>query len=92
MKKVTQKRTEKYVTEKTFESSMRAIAKSFEGVQETLKKHSQALEVILKTVASTQEDNKYFRQSISGLDKESFSQDKKIENLTMRVEKLEAKV
>ena len=79
------KKTPKYVTEKTFESSMLAIAKSFERVEG-------ALEIIVKELRAIHEDNKYFRQSISGLNSDGISYDRKIENLTVRVEKLEAKI
>ena len=67
MKNPTKKTTEKYVTETrfkkfegTFEQNMRAIAKSFERIDG-------ALEIIVKELRAIHEDNKYFRQSISGL-------------------------
>ena len=94
------KTTEKYVTEKTFntfenrfdkfearfESSARATAKSFADTTEIINKTT---EIILKEIRTIHEDNKYFIQSISSLNTDGLSFDRKIENLTMRVEKLE---
>ena len=61
------KKTEKYVTEKTFnsfedrfESSARATAKSFSD-------QAEVLAIILKEIRINNEENKYFRQSISSL-------------------------
>ena len=45
--------------------------------------------ITLKEIMVIHEENKYFRQSISSLDMNDLSYDRKIENLTMRVEKLE---
>ena len=105
MKKVVKKTTEKYVTEakfgvfeKTFESSMRSIAKSFSDQNETLKIHTdmfkkngEVMELMLKEIKNIHEDNKYFKQNISSLNSDGLSYDRKIENLTLRVEKLESK-
>ena len=111
MKKVT-KKTEKYVTEKTFnkfedrfdkfedrfdkfedrfdkfenrfDSSARATAKSFADTAEVMG-------LILKEIRTIHEDNKYFRESISTLNTDGSSYDKRISGLDMRVEKLESK-
>ena len=80
MKKI----AEKYVTEKTFEKSMSSIAESFSQVNESL-------EILIKEIRTIHEDNKYFRSSISSLNIEGLSYDRKIENLTARVERLESK-
>ena len=48
-------------------------------------------EIILKEIRTIHEDNKYFRNSISSLNIDGSSYDRKIENLTIRVEKLELK-
>lgn len=55
MKKVSKKTTEKYVTEKTFDKHMLAIAKSFARMNEVS-------EMILKEIRAIHEENKYFRQ------------------------------
>ncbi len=86
------KTTEKYVTNKTFESSMKAIAKSFERVDKALERIDGALEMMIKELRAMHEDNKQFRQSVSGLHSDGISYERRIENLTIRVEKLEAKI
>lgn len=76
---------EKYVTEKTFERHMQAIAKSFD-------RHEKVLEKILERLELMNEDNKYFRQSVGTLYSDTSSHDRKIDRLTMRVDRLEAKI
>ncbi len=89
MKKEVKKTTEKYVTEKTFEKSMKAIAKSFGRVDASLERHEKVLQEILKEIKTIHEDNKYFRQSISNLNIDGSSYDREIEDLKIRVERLE---
>lgn len=84
MKKAVKKTTEKYVTETIFEKHMRSIAKSFAD-------NAEVMALILKEIKQIHEDNKYFRASISNLYSDGLSCDKKIENLNVRVEKLELK-
>jgi hypothetical protein len=99
MKKVMKKKTEKYLTEKKFgvfedrfnkfenrfDSSARATAKSFADTAEVMA-------LILKEISSIHEENKYFRQSISSLNTDGVSYDKRISGLDVRVEKLESKM
>ncbi|MDO8660065.1 MAG: hypothetical protein Q7K54_05740 [Candidatus Parcubacteria bacterium] len=98
MIKEIKKTTGKYVTEKTFnafenrfdkfenrfDSSARAVAKSFAN-------NTEVMGLILKEIRAIHEGNKYFRQSISSLNTDGFSYDKRISGLDMRVEKLETK-
>ncbi len=105
MKKVAKKTREKYLTENrfrkfenSFESNMRSIAQSFARVDEsllsinkTLLTQQEVLQVMLKEIKAIHEDNKYFRENISNLNIDGISYDKKISNLTIRVEKLEVK-
>ena len=92
MKKGVKKITEKYVTEKTFESNMTNIAKSFARVEESLKNQNLITEMILKEIRQIHEDNKYLRSSISNLNIDGLSYDRKIEDLKNRVERLETKI
>ena len=85
MKKVIKKTAEKYVTENTFEKHMNNIAKSFD-------RHEKVMEDILKELKQMHEENKYFRASVSNLSLEGLSYDRKIENLNIRIEKLESKL
>ena len=65
--------------EDRFESSARATAKSFAD-------NAEVMALILKEIRTIHEDNKYFRQSISSLNIDGLSQDRKIENLTTRMD------
>jgi len=78
MKKEAKKTTEKYVTDKTFQKAMAD--------------HAEIMTVLLKEIRTIHEDNKYFRQSISNLNIDNLSYDRKIKNLDARVEKLELKI
>jgi hypothetical protein len=84
--------------EARFDSSARATAKSFAdnaevvaGMLTQLQNINKITEIMLKEIRTIHEDNKYFRNSISSLNIESSSYDRRIENLTIRVEKLELK-
>ena len=86
------KREEKYLTEnkfkifeKSFEGNMRSIAKSFAD-------NAEVMALILKEIRDIHEGNKHFRESMSSLYGDVFSHDKRIDNLDVRVEKLESKV
>ena len=87
------KKTEKYVTDKTFKKTFNAFEERFESSARATAKsftdQAEILSIILKEVKINNEENKYFRQSISILDMNDFSYDRKLENLTIRVEKLE---
>jgi hypothetical protein len=61
------------------------------ATKEDLKIQQGVLEIMLREIKAIHEENKYFRASISNLNLEGLSYDKKIENLTIRVEKLELK-
>jgi hypothetical protein len=81
----------KYVTEKTFEKHMGSIAKSFGRIDSSLERHEKVLIEILKQLKNINEESRYFRTSISNLNIEGSSYDRRIENLTLRVERLESK-
>lgn len=92
MKKGIKKTNKKFLTEAKFDKTMLSVAKSFERVDQALDRINRTLEVITKELQAIHEDHKHFRQSISSLNSDGISYDRKIENLTIRVEKLEAKV
>lgn len=77
MKKEVKKTTEKYVTERAFEKAMT--------------NHAEIMTSMLKEIHAIHEDNKHFRESISGLNTDGVFYNRRIENLTVRVEKLESK-
>ena len=59
------------------------------GSDKKLDQHDKIFEVMLKEIKTIHEDNKYFRQSISSLNFDGLTYDRKIGDLTTRVEKLE---
>lgn len=76
------------------------VAKGFENTatkedlnkqQETLKIHGDVLQIMLKEIKAVHEDSKSFRDNISTLYTDHVAYDRKIENLNVRVEKLELK-
>jgi len=91
-KREVKKTTEKYVTEKTFEKSMEAIAKSFARVEESLEKHERVLDMILKELKNLRDDHREIQHTLSNLEISFSKYDRKLEDLTLRVERLEMKV
>ncbi len=86
MKKVVKKTSnEKYVTEKTFEKAMVSIAKSFDRVD-------RSFELVLNEIQKISQDNREYKKRALENDITMISHDKKINDLIVRVEKLEAKV
>ena len=57
--------------------------------QKTLKTHGDVLQIMLKEIKAVHEDSKSFRDNISTLYTDHVAYDRKIDNLTVRVEKLE---
>ena len=46
---------------------------------------------MLKEISAIHEDNKRFRETVASLNMDGISYDRRIENLTVRVEKIEIK-
>jgi len=84
MKKIIKKNAIKSLSEAKFDKTMQSVARSFSEQAEVMR-------MILKEIRNIHEDNKYFRQSISGLNSDGISHERRIEDLTIRVEKLELK-
>ena len=91
MKREVRKTTQKYVTETIFERHMRAIAKSLNDLQDQATTQNQVSQMILKELTALHEDNKKMRDTLSGFVSDVLKHDHKINNLTIRVEKLEVK-
>ena len=84
------KTTQKYVTESSIEKHMRAIAHSFDSHGKILERHEDVLNMIVKELRNLHEDHKKMNDTLSGFVSEVYKHDRKINSLTMRVEKLEA--
>lgn len=99
MKKGVKKITEKYLTEgkfgifeKTFEKSIISIAKSFNRMDERFDRQDKAFELLLKQMQSFTEESREHRQSMSSLMRTDVAQEKNIEDLQIRVERLEMRI
>ncbi len=82
-----------------FEKSMASIAKSFlrvderlEKIDERLEKHDRMFETILLEIRNLHEDNKYIRNTLSALVRQDAKDERKMEDMLVRIERLEAKV
>ena len=76
---------EKSVSEKTFEKVM-------EGVAKTLSNQDKVMSHISTTLGEMKQDIKEIKTGLATLEMVVLSHEKKIENILVRVEKLEAKV
>ncbi len=101
MKKATKKTTENPLNNKfeiKFDRSMHVIAKSFEKIDERFDKieqrlvrHDKALELIFKQTQTFTEEAREHRQTMASLVHTDIKQERGIEDLRIRVERLEAK-
>lgn len=66
-----------------------STSKGFESIDKKLDQHDKIFELMIKDLKTIHEDNKYFRQTVSILNSNDLFYDRKIEDLTTRVEKLE---
>ena len=77
------------VFEKTFEKHMANIAKSFSRVEERLVRHDKAFELLFKQMQTFTEEAREHRQTMSSLMRSDISQERTVEDLKIRVERLE---
>ena len=103
MKKHLPKKEQKYLTENkfgvfenTFEKYMGSIARSFSRQDENFSKmyqklgqHDKAFELILKQMQTFTEEGREHRQTMSSLIHTDIKQEKIVEDLKVRVERLE---
>ena len=95
MKNASKKKTagkEEHVTMSVFEKAMESIAKSFDRIDTRLASHDRAFESILNELKSIHDDNKHFRESFLNLNREEVIRDRNVEDLRIRVERLEKKI
>jgi phage shock protein A len=90
MKKIAKKEP-KYVTMPVFEKAMDFMAKSFAKVFEKLERHDKAFELVLKEMRDYSQEAREHRMMMSDLNHSDISQERRIEGLEIRVEKLERK-
>ncbi len=99
MKKIVKKTTEKYVTIPIFEKAMTSIAKSFSKMDERFDKidqrlirHDKAFELIFKQMQIYAEEAREHRQTMASLIHTDIRQERDVEDLKIRVERLEAQI
>ena len=69
---------------------MASIARSFTRLEERMEKHDKAFEMILKQIQTFAEEAKEHRHTMSSLMRTDISQERNIEDLRIRVERLES--
>ncbi len=106
MKKKIEKKKPKYLTEnkfgvfeKTFEKAMASIARSFskmdqrfDQIDQKFNQHDRAFTLILKQMQTFTEEAREHRQTMSSLIRTDISQEKDIDDLKIRVERLETQM
>ena len=82
----------KYVTMSALEKAMVSVAKSFSRMDERFDKHDKAFELILKQNQKFREEGREHRQTMSSLKYTDIKQERELEDLKIRVERLETRV
>ena len=92
IKYLIKKTTAKYVTMSAFEKAMSSIAKSFSRMEERFTQHDKAFELLFKQMQVYTEEAREHRQTMSSLIHTDVKQERDVEDLKIRVEKLESKI
>jgi hypothetical protein len=92
MKKESKKTIEKYVTMSGFEKAMVSIAHSFDKINEKLSNHDKAFTLILKQMQTFTEEAREHRQTMSSLMRSDITQERIVDDLKIRVERLEMQI
>ena len=67
------------------------LSKDINSVKKDVSNVKKASDLMLKEISAIHEDNKHFRETVASLTMDGISYNRRIENLTIRVEKLETK-
>jgi len=92
MKKKLVKNEPKYATISMFERAMASIARSLGKIEEKLSNHDRAFTLILKQMQTFTEEAREHRQTMSSLMRTDISQERAVEDLKIRVERLETQL
>lgn len=90
MKRV--KKEPKYVTVSAFEKATASIAKSFSRMDERFDRHDKAFSLLFKQMQKFTEEAREHRQAMSMLMRTDISQEKAVEELKIRVDRLEMRI
>ncbi len=88
-KQVKTKGQESHVTMSAFEKAMASIAKSFSRMDDRFDRHDKAFTLILKQMQTFTEEAREHRQTMSSLMRSDVFQERAVEDLKVRVERLE---
>ena len=91
MKKIIPKK-ERYVTEPVFEKHMGSIARTLEKIEGKLENHDKIFNTMLNQMKTMQEEGKEHRLSMSSLMHTDIRHERTIDDIIIRVERLEKKV
>ena len=72
-------------------NSFETLREDMGNVKKDVSNNTKVSNLILKEISTIHEDNKRFREIVVSLNMDGVSYDRRIENLTIRVEKLEIK-
>lgn len=99
MKKKETKKEFKYTTIVEFEKAMASVAQSFyredkrsDEFEKILNQHEKAFIVTMKEIQAFREEMKEYRQTMSSLMHTDIKQERNVEDIKIRVERLEMKV
>jgi radical SAM superfamily enzyme YgiQ (UPF0313 family) len=92
MKKNVLKKESRYVTTTVFEKGMDFMGKSFAKVFDRFDRNDKVIESLLKEMKNYGKEAREHRMDISGLNHSDINQEREIEGLKIRIEKLEQKI
>jgi len=75
----------------TMNNSFGTLRKDINDVKKDVSSNTKVSNLMLKEISAIHEDNKRFRETVASLNMDGISYNRRIENLTIRVEKLESK-
>mgnify|MGYP001571631001 CR=1 FL=1 len=91
MKKLIKKKTTLDKLAIMMSNSFETLRKDINDVKKDVSSSTKVSNLMLKEISAIHEDNKRFRETVASLNMDGISYNRRIENLTIRVEKLEIK-
>ena len=75
----------------TLSKDISDVKKDVNNIKKDVSSNNKVSNLMLKEISAIHEDNKRFRETVASLNMDGISYDRRLENLTIRVEKLEIK-
>ncbi|OGI68570.1 hypothetical protein A2738_01675 [Candidatus Nomurabacteria bacterium RIFCSPHIGHO2_01_FULL_42_15] len=76
---------------KGLKNEIEGVKKNVNDIRKDVSSNTKVSNLMLKEISAIHEDNKRFRETVASLNMDGVSYNRRIENLTIRVEKLEIK-